>query len=338
MIKALININIIILILLIPQIYYLIKNIRYKSLNMTSKYFKRQTVRKEDFYEEVYLTNTDGFDSFVRILSCENPKAIVQLVHGVAEHSGNYLDFAKFLNKNGYIVVIGDHRGHGKSLSTTYPNGYMKRAEELIDDQIMVAKYMKESYPGLKYYMLGHSMGSMIARLFLRKNDDLLDKLIITGTVPVNKAAGLGFFFFNVASFYFGDKAESRLIDAIVGAKGLDFISYNPQNIEAKANDPLRIFKFKIAYSKTLIEINKLLGRKSTYKCKNPNLEIYNMVGEDDIITKGNEGIKNSLNFLKEIGYKHIKSKIYKGMKHEILNENNKELVYDDVLSFLDGE
>lgn len=338
MIKALININIIILILLIPQIYYLIKNIRYKSLNMTSKYFKRQTVRKEDFYEEVYLTNTDGFDSFVRILSCENPKAIVQLVHGVAEHSGNYLDFAKFLNKNGYIVVSSDHRGHGKSISTSYPNGYMKRAEELIDDQIMVAKYMKESYPGLKYYMLGHSMGSMIARLFLRKNDDLLDKLIITGTVPVNKAAGLGFFFFNVACFYFGEKAESRLIDAIIGAKGLDFISYNPQNIDTKANDPLRIFKFKIAYSKTLIEVNQLLGRKSAYKFKNPDLEIYNMVGEDDIITKGDEGIKTSLNFLKEIGYKHIKSKIYKGMKHEILNENNKELVYDDVLRFLDGE
>ena len=130
----LVKIIVVFLILLIPQIYFWIQDIRYKSLDMTSKFFKRATVKKDDFYEEIYLTNTDGFDSFVRILTCENPKAIVQLIHGVAEHSGNYLDFARFLNKNGYIVVIGDHRGHGKSISTAYPNGYMKRAEELIDD------------------------------------------------------------------------------------------------------------------------------------------------------------------------------------------------------------
>lgn len=334
----LVKMIVVLLILLIPQIYFWIKDIRYKSLDMTSKFFKRLTVKKEDFYEEVYLTNTDGFDTFVRILTCDKPKAIVQLVHGVAEHSGNYLDFANFLNKNGYIVVIGDHRGHGKSISTAYPNGYMKRSEELIDDDIMIAKYMKNEYPGLKYYMLGHSMGSMVARLFLRENDDLLDKLIVTGTVPVNKAAALGVFYYNLGCFYLGDKAESRLIDAIVGAKGLDFISYSPQNIEIKANDPLRIFKFKIGYSKTLIEINKLLGQKPKYKCKNPKLEIYNMVGEDDIITKGEKGVRDSLDFLKEIGYKNIKSKTYKGMRHEILNETNNEMVYQDILEFFDAE
>lgn len=331
------KILIILLILLIPQFYFKIKEIRYKSFSMTSKFFKRQSIRKDEFYEEAYLTNTDGFNTFVRILTCDNPKAIVQLVHGVAEHSGNYMDFAKYLNENGYIVVIGDHRGHGKSISTSYPNGYMKRAEELVDDEIMIAKFMKKKYPDLKYYLLGHSMGSMIVRLFLRENDDLLDKLVVTGTVPVNKAAGLGVFFYNIINFYFGDKAESRLIDSIVGAKGLDFISYDRKNIETKANDPLRIFNFKFGYSRTLIEINKLLGEKSKYKCKNKNLEIYNFVGEDDIITKGEEGIKSSLSFLKDIGYRNIESKIYTEMKHEILNETNKEKVYKDILGVFEG-
>lgn len=331
------KILIILLILLIPQFYFKIKEIRYKSLAMTSKIFKRQSIKKDEFYEEAYLTNTDGFNTFVRILTCDNPKAIVQLVHGVAEHSGNYMDFAKYLNENGYIVVVGDHRGHGKSISTSYPNGYMKRAEELVDDEIMIAKFMKKEYPDLSYYLLGHSMGSMIARLFLRENDDLLDKLVVTGTVPVNKAAGLGVFFYNFVNFYFGDKAESRLIDSIVGAKGLDFISYDRENIETKANDPLRIFNFKLGYSRTLIEINKLLGEKSKYKCKNKDLEIYNFVGEDDIITKGEEGIKSSLSFLKDIGYRDIESKIYKEMKHEILNETNKEKVYKDILGVFES-
>ncbi len=329
---------VIILILIIPQIYYLIKEIRYKSLDMTSKFFKRTSVKKVENYEEAYLTNTDGFDLFVRILTCENPKGIIQLVHGVAEHGGNYMDFAKFLNKNGYIVVMDDHRGHGKSISTSYPNGYMKRAEEIVDDEIMVAKFIKERYPDLEYTLLGHSMGSMLARLFIRENDDLIDKLILTGTVPVNIISGLALFFFNIGCFFFGDKGESRLIDALVGAKGLDFISYDEENIRIKANDPLRIFKFKTGYSRVLIEINKKLGQKSKYKCKNKDLKIYNMVGEDDIITKGHKGIANSLDLLKAIGYTNIDNKVYKNMKHEILNETAKDVVYKDILDILENK
>ena len=89
-------VSIVLLILLIPQAYYWIKERKYKSLGMSTKFFKRSTVYKEDNYEELYLTNTDGFDLFVRILSCNNPKGIVHIVHGVAEHSGNYMDFAKY--------------------------------------------------------------------------------------------------------------------------------------------------------------------------------------------------------------------------------------------------
>lgn len=329
---------VILLILIIPQIYYLIKEIRYKSLDMTSKFYKSVSVKKEGNYEEAYLTNTDGFDLFVRILTCENPKGVVQLVHGVAEHGGNYMDFAKYLNENGYIVVMDDHRGHGKSLSTAYPNGYMKRAEEIVDDEIMIAKYIKEDYPDLEYIVLGHSMGSMLARLFIRENDDLIDKLILTGTVPVNIVSGLALFFFNIGCFFFGDKGESRLIDALVGAKGLDFISYDEENIRIKANDPLRIFKFKTGYSRVLIEINKKLGQKSKYKCKNKDLKIYNMVGEDDIITKGDKGIANSLDLLKATGYTNIENKVYKNMKHDILSETAKDEVYEDILNILENK
>lgn len=328
---------IILLILFVPQIFYLISEIRYKSLDMTSKFFKRNSVKKKENYEEIYLTNTDGFDLFVRILTCDDPKGIIQLVHGVAEHGGNYLDFAKFLNKNGYIVVVDDHRGHGKSLSTSYPNGYMKRAEEIVDDEIMVAKYIREKYTDLEYILLAHSMGSMIARLFIRENDDLIDKLILTGTVPVNIISGLALFFFNIGCFFFGEKGESRVIDYLVGANGLDFISFDQENINIKTNDPLRIFKFKAGYSRVLIEINKKVSQKSKYKLKNKDLKIYNMVGESDIITKGDKGIENSLDLLKAIGYTNIENKVYKNMKHEILNETAKDEVYKDILNILEN-
>lgn len=327
---------IIFLILFVPQVYYAFKRKRYKSLDMASKFFKRMTVLKEDGYEEMYLTNTDGADVFVRVLSCENPKAVVQLVHGVSEHSGNYMEFARFLNQNGYIVAIDDHRGHGRSISSAYPNGFMNMAEELVDDEIMIANYMKDEYPNLEHYMIGHSMGSMIARLFLRRHDDMLDKFIVMGTVPVNKFSFLGVFFLNIACFYLGSKTESRLINSVVGASGLDFISYDRENIEVKSNDPLRIFRFKLGYTRALIDLNRKLGKKADYECKNPNLKTYNMVGAEDIITKGEKGVADSLNFLKSIGYKDVSSKSYEHMKHEILCETNKEVVYHDILNFFD--
>lgn len=329
-------ISIILLILLIPQFYYWIKERKYESLGMSKKFFKRNTVYKEDNYEELYLTNTDGFDLFVRILTCDNPKGIVHIVHGVAEHSENYMDFAKFLNDNNYIVVMDDHRGHGRSISTAYPNGYMARGQELVDDEVMLARYMQEKYPELKYYMIGHSMGSMISRLFLRESDILLNKLIITGTVPVNKFAWLGVFFENIFCFYFGEQTKSRLIYKIIGAEDSDFISYNQENIDYKDNDPMRISNFKIAYSRSLIELNMMLGKKSKYLINNPDLEIYNMVGEDDIITKGKNGVKSSLEFLSDIGYKNISSKTYPNMKHEILNEKDNDVVYEDILEYLE--
>lgn len=329
---------IILLILIIPQIYYHIRARRHKSLDMTSKYFERYRVKDLENYKEIYLTNTDGFDQFVRILDHENPKGLVQLVHGMSEHSGNYLDFAKFLNDNGYLVIIGDHRGHGKSISEKYPNGYMREAEELVDDQIMISKYIKSIYPDKKLYLLGHSMGSMIARLYLRESDILIDKLVLTGTVPRASISGLGLFFARVGCFYFGEMMESDIIDTIVGAgKGLDFISYNQENIREKNSDPMRIFKFKISYTRVLIEFNKLLGQKNTYKVQNKDLKIYNMVGIDDPITKGEEGIRDSIGFLNDLGYKNIQNKVYDNMKHEILNETGKEKVYEDMLEVFDN-
>ena len=325
-----------IILLLVPQIYYLIQDLKYKSMAMTSKFFLRSQAQKERNLREVYLTNTDGFDLFVRIFDHENPKGIVQIVHGMSEHGGNYLDFARFLNKNGYVVAIADHRGHGKSIYTAYPNGYMKRAEELIDDQIMLAKYLKVIYPGLNHTLMGHSMGSMIARLVLRKNDDLFDKIILSGTVPPNSAAFVGNFFLNISCFYLGDKAESTITDILVGAgKGLGFISYNEENIRIKNTDPMRIFRFKLGYSRVLVELNKKLGQLSKYECKNPELEIYNMVGVDDVITKGQKGIDNSLAMLKNIGYTYINNKVYDNMKHEILNEKENYIVYEDILEIL---
>lgn len=329
---------IIALILLIPQIYYYIQERRHKSINPGKKFYKKFDVRSISNYREYYLTGADGFDSFVRELENENPKAVVQLVHGMSEHSGNYMDFAKYLSDNGYAVVIHDHRGHGKSLSERYPNGYMQRASELVNDTSMVTKYIKAKYKDVPIYMLGHSMGSMTARVFLQENDDLINKLILTGTPPPDGFAKIAYFFANVFCFYIGSHQRSNIINHLVGNGdgSLDFISYDEKNREDKYNDSMRIFNFTIGYSKVLIEINKKLSQKSKYKMKNRNLPIYNLTGRDDMVTKGEKGVKRSLSLLRDLGYKNIAIKTYNKMRHDILNETDKDMVYADILKILE--
>ena len=331
---------IIILILLIPQVYYAIKERRYRFINTGKKFYKKMDVKETGNRKEYYLTGEDGFSTFVREFPHEEPKAVVQLVHGMSEHGGNYTDIAEFLNQEGYVVFIHDHRGHGKSLSEQYPNGCMKRASELVDDTAKLTNYIKNIYPNSPVYMLGHSMGSMIARVFLQENDQKIDKLVLTGTPPPDPKAPLAYFFANVACFYIGEREKSRIINHLVGPgdDSLDFISYDEKNREEKYQDPLRIFHFTFSYTKVLVEINKKLSQKSKYRGRNKCLAIYNLTGKDDIITKGPKGIKKSLRLLREIGYKNIEVKTYSGMRHEILNEGDKKMVYEDLLKILQDQ
>lgn len=328
------------ILLLVPQVYYGVKERRYRSISPGNKFYKKMDIKEGEGYRSYYLTGGDGFDSYVREFIPKNPKAVVQLVHGMSEHGGNYRDFAKFLESKGYLVVIHDHRGHGKSLSQAYPNGHMKRASELVNDTVMVNRYIQKKYPGLPVYLLGHSMGSMVARVFLQDHDDFINKLILTGTPPPNPLAPLAYFLANLACFYLGSHQRSNIINHLLGtgSDSLDFISYDEKNRKDKYQDPLRIFYFTIGYTKVLVEINKKLSEKSKYRMKNKDLPIYNLTGADDIITKGPGGVKKSLSLLRNLGYKNIESKTYPDMRHEILNEGDRRRVYEDILQILEGE
>lgn len=183
---------IIAIVLFLPQIYYLIKDRTYKDINNGSKFFLKDSKKIEGNHTRLTLTNTDGFDLSANLFNVENPKALVQIVHGVFEHSGNYIDFIKFLNANGYAVIAADNRGHGRSVSEKYPSAYLRNLDELIDDQVMLNKFMRTFYGDRPVYMLGHSFGSILGRLYLRDHDESIDKLVLTGTVAYIPVAIFG--------------------------------------------------------------------------------------------------------------------------------------------------
>mgnify|MGYP000113940991 FL=1 len=142
----------------------------------------------------VYLTSKqDGLKLHVLLMEPEqSPKGIVQICHGMAEHKERYEPLMQMLCNNGYISVIHDHRGHGKSVKNASDLGYFydDSGKAIIEDAHQVTTWMKERYgEELPYHLFGHSMGSLVVRCYLKKYDDELDSLIVCGSPSENKAA-----------------------------------------------------------------------------------------------------------------------------------------------------
>ena len=115
----------------------------------------------------------DGLKLEIAIMECENPKGIVQFSHGMAEHKERYFDFMQYLNDRGYICVIHDHRGHGSSVKSKNDYGYFytENADYIVEDLFQVTEYVREMYPGLEVTLFSHSMGTLVARCYLKKYD-----------------------------------------------------------------------------------------------------------------------------------------------------------------------
>ena len=327
---------ILIVLIFLPQIHYLKKTSDYKKMNVGSKWFVKSKQTFED-HAEMYIRNTDGHEIFVRLYENESPKGVVQIVHGMAEHSYNYLDFIKFLVKNGYTVIAHDHRGHGKSISEKYPNGYMSLSEELIDDTYVINNFIHGKHPELPVYMIGHSMGSMIARTYLQNHDDTISKLVLIGTVEHSKISPFGVFLGNIISFYFGEYQAAVLSPLLPGDGRDTWISYNMDNVIEKRNDSFRVFQFLERGVVVIIDLNNKMAKVKNYKLKNPNLKIHSATGADDIVTGSELGLESSIKTLSKAGYRNISQKIYPEMEHEILNEKDKQIVYDEISEFLDN-
>ena len=142
--------------------------------------------------EELFIKVQDGLELSAIYSKVENPKALVQIIHGMVEHKERYLYLINKLNEAGYTVIITDSRGHGKSINEKYPHGHIESIDELVSDQYEVTKFIKEKNPNKDLYIFSHSFGTCISRNYIMKHDDEIKKLIVSGTVASNPGAPLG--------------------------------------------------------------------------------------------------------------------------------------------------
>lgn len=285
------------------------------------------------------ITAEDGFRISVAYFPHPSPKGLVQLVHGAHEHKERYYPFIEFLNENGYACVISDNRGHGASIDENYPFGHMENVEEQIQDLFLTTKYIKKLYPDKPLFLFGHSLGSLYARVYLQRHDEEIKKLVLTGTANYVRPAKFGTILMKLVVVLAGGKYKtSRFLNGfyVGGKKNSEWISYSRENLRAVESDPLMLKGFTNGGLKTVVEADAEIKRYGKFLCKNPDLPILSLSGEDDPVTGGKRGLKDTKRTLNKIGYKNFVYEEFPHMMHEILNEEDRQKVYERILSFFE--
>ena len=165
----------------------------------------------------------DGLPLHVSVFEpTTQPKGVLQILHGMCEFKERYEPFMEYFCRAGYVVVCHDHRGHGDSVKTPTDRGYFYdfSGEAVVEDSAQITRKIKQDYPTLKICLFGHSMGSMIARCYLEKHDELIDRLIVCGSPSKNPLAGMAIALEKIIRLFRGEKHRSHLLSYLSTGKG----------------------------------------------------------------------------------------------------------------------
>ncbi len=276
-------------------------------------------------------------------------KSIVQISHGVGEHAGRYKSIAEKLQKQGYEVYANDHRIHGKSAKSNDHLGYYDGDEYFSDavfDMRKLTGIIKKEHPNQKIILFGHSMGSLLSREYATQFGDDLEALILSGTASFMK--GLGSFGLMSAKFLSKLNGKHRSNEMLKNLffnqfnkkfkpnrTKVDWISSDEKEVDKFEADPLRIEDFSLSVFLDILKGSKKINQPQTFKNTPKDLPIYIFSGDKDPVGEMGKGVKKvAKNYIKA-GVKNVTLKLYKGGRHEMLNEVNKEEVEADILNWL---
>ena len=306
-----------------------------------------------------HISRSDGLKLSVLRTEPDNSediKGIVQLVHGMNEYKERYIPFIKFLTDNGYLCVIHDHRGHGASVKSPDDLGYMYEGgyEALIEDTheitLEIKTYAKEitGKDNLPFILFGHSMGSMVVRGYIRKYDADIDKLIVCGCPSAQSGMKPGLALINFVTKLKGERKRPVFVaNLVMGSyekrfkkEGIkhSWVNSNLEEVKKYNADPLCNYIFTLNGFGNLVRLTILTYTNGGYAMNKPDLPIRFFSGEDDPCAVSEKAFKEAMELLKKQGYIDVDGKMYPNLRHEILNEPEKEKVFNDILEYMDKE
>ena len=271
---------------------------------------------------------------------------VLQLVHGMAEHKERYLPLMEFCANAGYASVIHDHRGHGNSVESEEDLGYFKDdcACAIIKDTKQVNDFVKEVYPHQKIVLMGHSMGSLVVRNYMRQYDDSIQGLIVCGSPSNNPLLNIALTLVKLLIKIKGERYRSKFVDHLAFGNYHKNFTETSRNawicgdnevVEAYDKNPKCGFLFTLNGFLNLFLLMKKTYAKQGWQIRNRFAPILFIAGEEDPCIVSVDKFKEAAHFMCELGYEKVESKLYAKARHEILNEKCKNEVMHDVLQFM---
>lgn len=302
-------------------------------------------VKKEEFYY-------DSRDELTKIhavkwLPEQEPAAVLQLCHGMSEYILRYDRFAQDMAERGILVVGNDHLGHGLSVREGMPYGYFCRrdaATVIVRDVHRLKKMIQEQYPGVPYFILGHSMGSFALRCYMNRYGTGIDGALLLGTGGMSGPAVAGLkLLVGFVQLFIGPKTPSAFAQRRAFGRynrkienprtPYDWLSTQEEEVDAYIADKLCGFNYTTNGFQTTLE---LIKRCPAQEGKIPKeLPVLILSGEEDPVGNYGESVRAVWRRYLELGLTDVSMTLYPGCRHELLNEKNRRQVYEDIYSFI---
>ena len=305
--------------------------------------------------EELRFPSADG-RSTIRALvwwpelaAGARPRGVVQVIHGMAEHVERYDALARLFAAHGIVVCGDDHAGHGASCD---PSGYgclpaRGGAEALVADEHALRCLVTERVGAdVPYLLLGHSLGSYIARVYLAEHGKGLTGVILsgTGTLPV-AVSWAGHALARLTCAVRGEDYRSRLLDgmgvggyarAVPGPTGCEWLSHNEKNVASYVADPRCGFMFSAGGYAAVTKLTARACSLAWARRAPHDVPLLFVSGAEDPVGDNGRGVRAAAELARRAGQRHVGVRIYEGMRHEIFNEVDGGRVMADVLSWVE--
>ena len=270
----------------------------------------------------------------------KSPKAVVLIVHGMQEHCLRYQNFAEYLNKNGYVVVMSDLRGHGLTAVSKDELGHGEKDifKETLQDQKNIIAYIKSQYD-LPLYVFAHSYGSLLSQNLIQQCPEI-EKCVLCGTTNGSSLTiKMGSSVVTMLSPFKNEKSKGGLVEKLcISSYGKKFedgnwLTRDLEQYEKYKKDEYCGGSFPFSFYKSMIK-NTRKSNKNIDKIGNK--KIFLIAGDKDPVGEFGKQVKNLYNIYKKHNI-DAKIKLYSGARHELINETNRDEVYADVVDFFNS-
>lgn len=301
----------------------------------------------------LYFDSGDGKSKIYAVQYKPKDKTVlgvIQILCGMAEHVERYEAFAENMVKKGFVVTGHDYQGHGRTLIEGAVPGYFCEedpATVVVEDVHILHQLTAQEYPAVPYILMGHSMGSFVARNYMNRYGKELSAVVLLGTAMPRKGRILfGKTVNGIQKLLFGSKHVNKLLNHLSFGGNVkhfqpvrtpsDWLTRDERIIDLYNADPLCGFLFTVNGFEALFELITRMNRIEDMHNIPKELPVLIMAGSEDPVGDFGKGPEKLYNLLNKVGLTNVHFQLYEGDRHELLNEINRESIMTDIYEWID--